>query len=150
MAGEKKTLIKNRKALHDYHVVSTLEAGIALTGTEVKSLRQGKCNLLDSYAQIINGEVFLIGANINEYSQGNINNHDPIRNRKLLLNAAEIRKLDSKVKIKGFTLVPLSLYLLKGRVKVELALVTGKKLYDKRETIAKRDFMRDQERKIKF
>ncbi|MCK6604025.1 MAG: SsrA-binding protein SmpB [Ignavibacteriaceae bacterium] len=141
-----KTIIRNKKAYHDYFVEQSLEAGIALTGTEVKSLRQGKVNLLDAYAEVRRGEVWLIGSHINEYTHGNRENHDPMRERKLLLNRNEIRKLDAKVKEKGFTLVPLSLYFKNGKVKVELGLVRGKKLYDKRDTIAKKDFLRDQDR----
>ncbi|MCA2005639.1 MAG: SsrA-binding protein SmpB, partial [Ignavibacterium sp.] len=121
-----------------------------LVGTEVKALREGKANLVDSYATIKNGEVWLVGAHISEYKQGNINNHNPTRDRKLLLNKSEIRKLIGKTKEKGLTLIPLRLYFKKGRVKVELALAKGKKSYDKRETIAKRDFQREQERRIKY
>ncbi|MCE1188473.1 MAG: SsrA-binding protein SmpB, partial [Ignavibacteria bacterium] len=111
---------------------------------------EGKTNISDAYAEILGQEVWLINSHIAEYKQGNINNHDPLRRRKLLLNKSEIRKLLFKVQEKGLTLVPLSLYFKNGKVKVELGLVRGKKLYDKRETIAKRDFARDQERKIKF
>lgn len=145
-----KYLVKNRIAYYEYTVVSSLEAGISLVGTEVKSIRAGKVNLTDCYADIREGEVWLVGMHISEYSHGNINNHDPFRDRRLLLNSYEIRKLRSKVNEKGYTLVPLGLYLKRGKVKIELGLVKGKKLYDKRETIAAKDFKRDQERSIKY
>lgn len=148
--NEEKNITVNRKARHEYHILQTYEAGIVLVGTEVKALREGKANLVDSYAAIKNGEVWLVGAHISEYKQGNINNHNPTRDRKLLLNKSEIRKLIGKTKEKGLTLIPLRLYFKKGRVKVELALAKGKKSYDKRETIAKRDFQREQERRIKY
>ncbi|MEP0862481.1 MAG: SsrA-binding protein SmpB [Ignavibacterium sp.] len=147
---EEKNITVNRKARHEYHILQTFEAGIVLVGTEVKALREGKANLVDSYATIKNGEVWLVNAHISEYKQGNINNHNPTRDRKLLLNKSEIRKLIGKTKEKGLTLIPLRLYFKKGRVKVELALAKGKKSYDKRETIAKRDFQREQERRIKY
>jgi SsrA-binding protein len=147
---EEKNVTVNRKARYEYTILQTLEAGIVLQGTEVKALRQGKANLVDSYAQLMKNEIWLVGAHISEYTQGNINNHDPIRTRKLLLNRSEIRKLIGKVKEKGLTLVPLRIYFVHGKVKVEIALAKGKKVYDKRETIAKRDFNRDQERKIKY
>lgn len=147
---EEKNITVNRKAQHEYFIIQTYEAGIVLKGTEVKSLREGKVNLVDSYATIKNGEVWLLNAHISEYKQGNINNHNPTRDRKLLLNSSEIRKLIGKTKEKGLTLIPLRLYFLKGKVKVELALAKGKKSYDKRDTIAKKDFQREQERRIKF
>jgi SsrA-binding protein len=149
-ADEEKNITVNRKARHEYTILQSYEAGIVLQGTEVKSLRAGKANLVDSYGTIKNNEVWLIGAHISEYTQGNINNHIPNRDRKLLLNRSEIRKLIGKVKEKGLTLIPLRLYFKNGKVKVELALVKGKREYDKRETIAKRDFQRDQERRIKY
>lgn len=147
---EEKDITVNRKARHEYSILQSYEAGIVLQGTEVKSLRQGKANLVDSYANIKNGELWLFGAHISEYTQGNINNHEPARTRKLLLKSNEIRKLIGKVKEKGLTLIPLRLYFKEGKVKVELALAKGKKVYDKREAIAKKDMQRDQERKIKF
>ncbi|MDR3610727.1 MAG: SsrA-binding protein SmpB [Ignavibacteriaceae bacterium] len=147
---DEKNVTVNRKARYEYAIIQTYEAGIVLQGTEVKALREGKANLVDSYGQLKNNEIWLIGAHISEYTQGNINNHDPIRTRKLLMNRSEIRKLIGKVKEKGLTLVPLRIYFKKGRVKVEIALAKGKKVYDKRDTIAKRDFNRDQERKIKY
>ncbi len=147
---EEKNITVNRKARHEYSVIQTFEAGIVLTGTEVKSLRQGKANLVDSYGTVEKGEVWLVSAHISVYDQGNINNHVPTRKRKLLLNKSEIRKLIGKTKEKGLTLVPLRLYFLNGKVKVELALAKGKKIYDKREAIAKRDQKRDQERAFKY
>ena len=147
---EYKNITVNRKARHEYSIIQTFEAGIVLQGTEVKSLRQGKANLVDSYASLKNGEVWLIGTHISEYTQGNINNHIPTRDRKLLLNKSEIRRLIGKVKEKGLTLIPLRLYFKDGKVKVELALAKGKKVYDKRESIAKRDLQREQERRVKF
>lgn len=149
-SAEEKNVAVNRKARHEYHIFNTYEAGIVLQGTEVKSIRQGKANLVDSYAAIKDGEVWLINAHISNYEQGNINNHDPHRTRKLLLKHNEIRKLIGKTKEKGLTLIPLRLYLKNGLVKVELALAQGKKSYDKREDIAKKDFQREQERKIKY
>jgi|SRR5690554_1702661 len=134
-----KVLATNRKARHEFFIEDTFETGIVLTGTEVKSIRQGKVNIKESYAVINNGEVFIQGMHISPYEQGNIYNVDPLRVRKLLLHRREIRKLIGETKQKGFTLVPLSIYLKDGRVKVEIALAKGKKLYDKRDTIAKKD-----------
>lgn len=145
-----KNITVNRKARHEYTIIQTYEAGMVLLGTEVKSLRQGKANLVDSYAVLKDGEVWLVGAHINVYEQGNINNHEPTRTRKLLLNRNEIKKLIGKTKEKGLTLIPLRLYFKNGKVKAELALAKGKKVYDKRESIAKRDMQRDMERKIKY
>lgn len=150
MKETSKNITVNRKARHDYTVLQTLEAGIVLVGTEVKSCRENKANLVDSYAKIdSNGEVWMIGAHINIYAQGNINNHDPIRDRKLLLSNKEIKKLDRSVKEKGNTLIPLSMYFKNGKVKIELAIAKGKRAYDKREAIMKKDLMRDAERKFK-
>ncbi|MFC2103650.1 SsrA-binding protein SmpB [Bacteroidota bacterium] len=148
--SEEKNIIVNRKARYEYSIIQIWEAGIVLVGTEVKSLRQGKANLVDGYAKVDKGEVWLVNLHISEYVQGNINNHEPKRQRKLLLNKSEIKKLTDKLKDKGLTLIPLRLYFKKGKVKVELALAKGKKAYDKRKDIAKRDFQRDQERKIKY
>jgi len=145
-----KNITVNRKARHEFEILQIFEAGIVLVGTEVKALRQGKANLVDGYAKIERGEVWLVNVNISEYTQGNINNHDPRRDRKLLLSKSEIRKLIGKTKEKGLTLVPLRLYFKNGKVKVELALAKGKKVYDKRHTIAKKDFQREQERRIKY
>ena len=147
---QEKNITVNRKATHEYLILQTFEAGIVLVGTEVKSLRQGKANLVDGYAKIENGEVWLVNAHISEYTQGNINNHNPRRERKLLLNKSEIRKLIGKIKEKGLTLIPLRLYFKNGKVKVELAVAKGKKVYDKRRDIAKKDFQREQERRIKY
>jgi SsrA-binding protein len=144
-----KNITVNRKAQHEYFILQTYEAGIVLVGTEVKALRQNRANLVDSYSMLQNGEVWLHNANISVYDQGSINNHDPIRKRKLLLNKSEIRKLIKAVNEKGNTLIPLRLYFKDGRVKVELAVATGKKQYDKREDIAKRDMNREMQRKFK-
>lgn len=139
---EDRSLATNRKARHDYFIDDTIEAGIALKGTEVKSIRKGKVNLKESYAMIIDGEVFVEGMHVSPYKHGNRYNEDPLRRRKLLLHKSEIRKLDRQVNQKGVTLVPLRLYLKNGKVKMELATARGKKLYDKREAIAKRDVER--------
>ena len=147
---EEKNIAVNRKARHEYTILQTFEAGIVLVGTEVKSLREGKANLVDSYALLKNGEIWLLSLHISEYKQGNINNHIPTRDRKLLLNKSEIRKLIGKSKEKGLTLVPLRLYFKNGKAKVEIALAKGKKVYDKRHDIAKKDFEREQERRIKY
>ncbi len=151
MAEQKtKIIIENRKARHDFTILETYEAGIALTGTEVKSLRAGKANFKDSYAQVTNGgEVFVYNFHISPYEHGNIFNHDPLRNRRLLLHKGEIRKLIGKVKEKGYTLVPLKLYFKHGLVKMELALAVGKKTYDKRQELARKDARREMERAIK-
>lgn len=141
-----KLIAQNKKARHDYFIMSKYEAGIALTGTEVKSIREGKVNLKDSYAHMENGELWLIGTHISPYSQGNINNHDPLRKRKLLMHAREIDRLKRGIEEKGLTLVPLSLYFIGGRVKVELGLARGKHQYDKRQDNAERDAKRDMDR----
>jgi len=145
-----KNISVNRKAKHEYLFLQTYEAGIVLQGTEVKSLREGNTNFADSYASVRGNEVWLIGMHINPYKQGNINNHEPVRDRKLLLNKSEIKKLIVKINEKGLTLIPYRLYFKNGKVKVELALAKGKKTYDKREAIKKRDLKREQERRIKF
>ncbi len=137
--GEKKVFATNRQARHNYFIENTIEAGIVLKGTEVKSIRQGKINLKESYASIDKGEVYINSMHISPYEQGNIYNVDPIRKRKLLLHKREIRRLEQDLSLKGLTLIPLSLYLKDGRVKVELATARGKKLYDKRQDIAKKD-----------
>lgn len=136
----------NRKARHDYFVEDTIEAGLVLTGTEVKSLRLGRANLRDSHASIEKGEAFLYNVHISPYEQANRFNHEPLRVRKLLLHKDEIRRLTGKVREKGYTLVPLKLYFKKGRAKVELALAKGKKAYDKRHDVAERDARREMER----
>ncbi|GGE04015.1 SsrA-binding protein [Marinithermofilum abyssi] len=144
-----KVIARNKKALHEYHVEDTYEAGIVLTGTEIKSIRQGRVNLKDSYARIDNGEVFLLNMHISPFEQGNRFNHDPTRTRKLLLHKEEINKLIGLTQQKGFTLVPLDVHLKNGFAKVQLALAKGKKLHDKRQTIAKRDADREIRRQMK-
>ncbi len=147
--GAAKVIVQNRKARHDYFIEDTVEAGIALQGTEVKSLRLGKANLQDSYAQVKNGEVFVSGLHISPYDMGNRFNHDPLRTRKLLLHKSEIVKLGAQVQRKGLTLVPLSLYFKHGMVKVELAVARGKMLHDKRDDIAEREAKREIDRRVK-
>lgn len=144
-----KIVTQNRKARHDYHIMETWEAGMVLQGTEVKSLRNGKANLKDSYARVEQGEVFLYNCHIAPYEKGTYANHDPERKRKLLLNRQEIRKLTGKVEEKGLTLIALKIYFKRGVAKVELGLARGKKLYDRRADIAKRDIQRDMERALK-
>lgn len=141
-----KVIATNRKARHEYTILESLEAGIVLTGTEVKSLRQGHGSIADGYAELRNGEVWLVGVHINPYEQGSYSNVDPVRDRKLLLHRREIRKLDARVRQKGLTLVPLRLYFLNKRVKVELALVQGKRAYDKRQDIVRREAERSMRR----
>lgn len=138
-----KVVAENRKARHDYFIEETYEAGIALVGTEVKSLRSGKANLRDSYAEVLNGEVVVHNMHISPYEKGNRFNHDPKRTRKLLLHKQEIRRLLGKTQQKGFTLIPLRVYFKRGKAKMEIALARGKKLYDKRDAIAKRDAQRE-------
>ena len=144
-----KIVAENRRARHDYHIHETFEAGIVLTGTEIKSLRGGRANLTDSYARIENGELFLISAHISPYDQGNRFNHEPRRNRKLLMHKAEILRLLGKTREKGYTLVPLKIYLSHGLAKVELALASGKDLYDKRQSAAEKDAKREVERTLR-
>ena len=146
---EVKVIAQNKKARHDYFIEQTLEAGIVLSGTEVKSVRQGKVNLKDSYATIDNGEVILSGMHISPYEQGNIFNKEPMRDRKLLLHRYEINKLIGYTQQKGLALVPLQVYFKRGIVKVELAVAKGKKLYDKRDDIAERDAKREIDRRLK-
>lgn len=141
-AGEK-LIASNKKAFHDYFVLQKAEAGVSLTGTEVKSLRDGKANIKDSYVIFKGGEAFLFNAHISPYSHGNLQNHEPERNRKLLLHRREIEKLREQVVEKGLTVVPLRLYFKGGKVKVEIAVVRGKKLYDKRETEKRRELDRE-------
>lgn len=135
----KKVIATNRKARHEFFIEETFEAGITLKGTEVKSIRQGKVNIKESYASIDKGEVFINNLHISPYEQGNIHNVNPIRKRKLLLHKSQIRKLSDDTVKKGYTLVPLSVYIVNGLVKVEIAVAKGKKLYDKRDDIAKKD-----------
>ena len=144
-----KIIAQNKKAWHDYFVDEKYEAGIELFGTEVKSLRAGNVNLKDSYCDIKNGEIFVIGMHISPYEHGNIFNRDPLRNKKLLMHKREIMKLHGLVAQKGMSLIPLSLYFSGSRVKVEVGLCRGKKLYDKRESIAKHDADREIERRMK-
>lgn len=144
-----KPVAENRKARHDYFVHERYECGIALQGTEVKSMRQGKVNLKESYAAVRNGEVVVEGMHISPYEQGSIFNADPLRPKKLLLHKAEIRKLKAAVQQKGFTLVPLQVYLKDGRMKLELGLCQGKRLHDKRDDMAERDAKRDMERAMR-
>jgi len=144
-----KIITQNRKARHDYHILDTWEAGIVLRGTEVKSLRAGMANLKDSYARVEAGEVILYQVHISPYEKGSIYNHPPLRPRKLLLHKKEIRKLRGRVVEKGLTLIPLKVYFKDGKAKVEIALARGKKFYDKREAIAKRDADREVERTLR-
>lgn len=144
-----KIIAVNRKARHDYFVMEALEAGIALVGTEVKSLRAGEVNLKDAWVEIENGELFVLGMHISPYEKGNIFNRDPVRPRKLLVHSREIRHLQQEQKLQGYTLVPLQLYFKRGKVKVELGVCKGKKLYDKRATMAERDAQRDIDRALK-
>ncbi|MBR0135105.1 MAG: SsrA-binding protein SmpB [Clostridia bacterium] len=144
-----KTISENRKARHDYFIEDTYEAGLALVGTEVKSIRLGKVNIKDSYVKIRNGEAFVVGMHISPYEQGNIFNRDPFRERKLLLHKREIAKLKSLSEADGYSLIPLNLYLKDGLVKMELAVAKGKKLYDKRHDIAERDAKRQIEQRRK-
>jgi SsrA-binding protein len=144
-----KTVAVNRRARHEYAVEETLEAGIALTGTEIKSIRAGRVNLAEAYARIEKGEAWLIGAHIAPYEQGNRNNHEPTRTRKLLLHRDQISELVGRTQAKGFTLVPLKLYIRNGMAKLEIGIARGKKAYDKRSTIAERDARRELERSTK-
>jgi SsrA-binding protein len=144
----RKLIAQNRKARHDYHIEDTYEAGLVLTGTEVKSLRAGRASLVDGYAIVKDGEVWLENVHIPEYTQGTWNNHAPRRRRKLLLNRLEITRLIGKTKETGHTLVPLSLYFKDGRAKVEIALARGKKNYDKRHALAEKDARRDAAREM--
>jgi SsrA-binding protein len=147
--GEIKQVAANRKALHDYIIEDRYEAGIALTGTEIKSLRASRVNLRDGYVQLRNGEAWLMNVHISPYDFGNRENHEPKRERKLLLHRREIRKLQGKVAERGWTIVPLRVYLKEGRAKVEIALARGKRLYDKRDAVAERDMDRELQRAVK-
>jgi SsrA-binding protein len=149
MAGGTKLIAENRRARHDYHLLERLEAGLTLTGTEVKSLRAGQATLQRAFADIRDGEVWLVGAHIPEYAQGNVANHDPDRDRKLLLHRREIDSLLGKVREKGLTLVPTKLYFKNGRVKVEIAVARGKEQRDKRRDLAERDARRQIDRAMK-
>lgn len=144
-----KLIANNKKAYHDYFIDDKYETGIELYGTEVKSIRMGKCSIKEAFVRIQNGEVYIYGMHINPYEKGNIFNKDPLRPRKLLMHKAEINKLTGKIAEKGFTLVPLQVYFKGSLVKVEIGLARGKKLYDKREDIAKKDQRRELEREFK-
>lgn len=144
-----KLIANNKKAYHDYFIEERYETGIVLHGTEVKSMRMGKCSIKEAFIRIENGEVFIYGMHVSPYEKGNIFNKDPLRIKKLLMHKQEIQKLAGKISEKGYTLVPLQVYLSKGKVKVEIGLAKGKKLYDKREDIAKKDARRETEREFK-
>jgi SsrA-binding protein len=141
-----KVIVQNRRARHDYFVLETWEAGIELKGTEVKSMRLGRCNLKDSYAAVLNGEIFVQNMHISPYEKGSFSNTNPLRPKRLLMHKNEIRKLHADVMQKGFSIIPLQVYLKDGKMKMEIALCKGKKLYDKRDDMAKRDTDRDIER----
>lgn len=145
-----KLIANNKKAYHDYFIDETYEAGIELHGTEVKSMRMGKCSVKESFIRIENGEVFVYGMHVSPYEKGNIFNKDPLRVKKLLLHKAQINKLAGKLAEKGYTLVPLQVYFKDGRAKVEIGLARGKKLYDKRQDIAKKDQRREAEKEFKI
>lgn len=144
-----KLVANNKKAYHDYFIENKYEAGVALHGTEVKSIRMGKCSIKESFIRIENGEVWVYGMHVSPYEKGNIFNKDPLRPKKLLLHKEEIYKIEGKIKEKGFTLVPLQVYLKGSLVKVEIGVAKGKKLYDKRDDIAKKDMRREAERDFK-
>ena len=144
-----KLIANNKKAFHDYFIEDTYEAGIALAGTEVKSLRMGKCSIKEAFIRIENGEVFIYGMHISPYEKGNIFNKDPLRVRKLLLHKSQIQKLIGNSAEKGYTIVPLQVYFSNGRAKIEIGLAKGKKLYDKRQDIAKKDQKREDEKELK-
>ena len=152
MAKDKEThklIANNKKSYHDYFIEETYEAGVVLHGTEVKSMRLGKCSIKEAFVRIENGEIFVYGMHVSPYEKGNIFNKDPLRVKKLLMHKYEINKLAGKVAEKGYTLVPLQVYFKDGRVKAEIGLARGKKLYDKRQDIAKKDMRRETEREFK-
>ncbi len=151
--NEEKTVITNRKARHEYEIIDRIEAGLVLLGSEVKSLRNGRANLGDSYARVIKGEIWIIGMHISPYKEATIQNHDPLRDRKILLHRNEIKKLARRVEEKGFTLIPLRLYFKNSIAKLELGLARGKRQYDKKVAIAQRDAKREiekEQKKFKF
>ena len=148
-APKKESIARNKRASHDYHILETWEAGLALTGTEVKALRAGKANLTDAFGIVKDGEVYLLNLHISPYEQGNIFNHDPTRTRKLLLHRREIRRMIGAVERQGLTLVPLELYFRRGRAKVALALAKGKQAHDKREDLRKKDDEREMARALR-
>ena len=145
-----KLVANNKKAYHDYFVDEKIEAGLVLHGTEVKSLRMGKCSIKESFIRIENGEMFVYGMHISPYEKGNLFNKDPLRVKKLLLHKSEINKLTGKIKEKGFTIVPLQVYFKEGKAKMEIGLCRGKKLYDKRQDIARKDMKREAEKEFKI
>ena len=145
----RKLVANNKKAYHDYFIDEKYEAGIALHGTEVKSMRLGKCSIKESFIRIENGEVYVYGMHVSPYEKGNLFNKDPLRVKKLLLHRAEINKLQGRIKEKGYTLVPLEVYFNEGKVKLQIGLARGKKLYDKREAIAQKDQQREAEKEFK-
>jgi SsrA-binding protein len=152
MANEKtgnRLIANNKKAYFDYFIEEKYEAGIVLHGTEVKSIRMGKCSIKEAYIQILNGEIFINNMNVTPYEKGNIFNKDPLRPKKLLLHQSEINKLAGQIAQKGYTIMPLTVYLSKGKVKLEIGLAKGKKLYDKRQDIAKKDQRREAEKEFK-
>ena len=146
---EQKIITTNRKARHDYEIIDSLEVGIVLVGTEVKAIREGKVNLKDSYARIRDGELWLIGTHISPYSKSDSESHDPLQDRKLLVNHKELKKLNRQIEEKGVTLIPLKMYFKRHLIKLELGLARGKRKYDKRAAIAERDMKRDMERQNK-
>ena len=148
-ANNNKTLVENRKARHDYFVEEAMEAGIALVGTEVKSIRKGRANIKEAYAQVVNGEIIIYGMHISPYEEGHIFNVDPLRPKKLLLHKAEIRRIEGMLNQQGLTLIPLSMYLKNGRVKINLGICKGKKNYDKRDAMLEKAHKRDIERQMK-
>ena len=148
-ANNNKTLVENRKAKHDYFVEEAMEAGIALVGTEVKSIRKGRANIKEAYAQVVNGEIIIYGMHISPYEEGNIFNVDPLRPKKLLLHKAEIRRIEGMLNQQGLTLIPLSMYLKNGRVKINLGICKGKKNYDKRDAMLEKAHKIDIERQMK-
>ena len=150
MSEAMKLVANNKKAYHDYFIEEKYEAGIVLHGTEVKSMRMGKCSIKESFIRIENGEIFAYGMNVSPYEKGNIFNKDPLQTKKLLLHQKEITKLMGKIAEKGYTLVPLQVYFKDGRAKVEIGLAKGKKLYDKRQDIAKKDQRREAEKELKI
>jgi SsrA-binding protein len=146
---EQKIITTNRKARHDYEIIDSLEVGIVLVGTEVKAIREGKVNLKDSYARIRDGELWLIGTHISPYSKSDSESHDPLQERKLLVNRKDLKKLNRQIEEKGVTLIPLKMYFKRHLIKLELGLARGKRKYDKRAAIAERDMKRDMERQNK-
>jgi SsrA-binding protein len=144
-----RSVVTNRKARHDYEITDSIEAGIVLLGSEVKSIRAGRANLSDSYARVIKGEVWLIGMHVSPYKEASLQNHEPLRDRKLLLHRNEIKKLSRKIDEKGFTLIPLKIYFKANRAKIELGIARGKRQYDKKISIAQKDAKREMEREQK-